>query len=78
MVSDIRNYLIEITTMHGIDSVFSWEHKRLADIAKALGAKKVTAYPGDSFDLIWTLNAPYKKISSITSENCPGLDDQDH
>lgn len=46
----------------------------MKSIAKALGAKGVDDYPGDRFDLIWTLPYEYKEIVSITSENCPGLD----
>lgn len=53
----------------------SWEHKRLADLADALGAAHhVDKYPSDAFDLIWTDEHPYKKITSVASENCPGLD----
>lgn len=31
-------------------------------------------YPGDRFDLIWTVEAPYTEILSVTSEAVPGLD----
>ncbi|KAL6864000.1 hypothetical protein J3F83DRAFT_744245 [Trichoderma novae-zelandiae] len=51
-----------------------WEHSELTDIAEALGVKKGPEYPDDSFDLIWTDPLPYDKITSTTSENCPGLD----
>jgi hypothetical protein len=27
-----------------------------------------------SYNLIWTDPSPYKDITSVTSENCPGLD----
>ncbi|KIW90005.1 uncharacterized protein Z519_09435 [Cladophialophora bantiana CBS 173.52] len=52
-----------------------WEHDALEKIAKAIGVENVPDYPGSRFDLIWTIEPPYKKINSITSENAPGLDD---
>lgn len=52
-----------------------WEHGQLTDILQALGVPNAPAYPGDRFDIIWTLNAPYNAIESWTSEACPGLDD---
>ncbi|KAI5457930.1 hypothetical protein BGZ63DRAFT_363322 [Mariannaea sp. PMI_226] len=52
-----------------------WEHDELNNIAEELGAKDVDNYPDDSYDLIWTDPSPYSKIVSVTSENCPGLDD---
>ncbi|KIY02139.1 uncharacterized protein Z520_02277 [Fonsecaea multimorphosa CBS 102226] len=52
-----------------------WEHQTLEKIAKAIGVEDAPEYPGDRFDLIWTIKAPYNKIDSITSENVPGLDD---
>ncbi|PNY24096.1 uncharacterized protein TCAP_05965 [Tolypocladium capitatum] len=51
-----------------------WEHKQLKNLAKALGAKGVDAYPSDRFDIIWTDPSPYKQIVDVTSEGCPGLD----
>ncbi|KAI0019463.1 hypothetical protein F4780DRAFT_780495 [Xylariomycetidae sp. FL0641] len=51
-----------------------WEHDQLNNLAKALGAD-IDNYPDDSFDLIWTDPYDYSEIVSITSENCPGLDD---
>ncbi|KAH6604626.1 phosphoglycerate mutase family [Trichoderma cornu-damae] len=51
-----------------------WEHNELTNIAEALGVKKAPEYPDDSFDLIWTDPLPYNSITSITSEDCPGLD----
>jgi hypothetical protein len=32
------------------------EHKRLPDIMSALGIDNPPTYPGDHFDLIWTVN----------------------
>ncbi len=57
------------------DSEKSWEHKQLNNVAEALGADDVDNYPDDSYDLIWTDPYKYTKITSVTSENCPGLDD---
>ncbi|KAL7909042.1 hypothetical protein GGI35DRAFT_425183 [Trichoderma velutinum] len=51
-----------------------WEHNELTNIVEALGVKKGPEYPDDSFNLIWTDPLPYNKITSTTSENCPGLD----
>lgn len=28
------------------------------------------------YDVIWTIEPPDDKISSVTSEHCPGLDEQ--
>jgi hypothetical protein len=50
-----------------------WEHGQLADIAEALGVPHAE-YPGDRFDLIWTVPAPYTSIVSVTSEGMPGVD----
>lgn len=62
-----------------------WEHGQLAKIAEAMGVKrfakdvdvehhKKIEYPGDRFDLIWTVVKPYDEIVAVTSENVPGLD----
>ncbi|KIW18877.1 hypothetical protein PV08_03166 [Exophiala spinifera] len=53
-----------------------WEHHHLTDIASAIGVVDAPAYPDDRYDVIWTLESPYDKISSVTSEHCQGLDDQ--
>jgi hypothetical protein len=52
-----------------------WEHKTLEKVATALGVQDEPEYPGNRFDIIWTVEAPYDKINSITSEKIPGLDD---
>ncbi|OCL02746.1 hypothetical protein AOQ84DRAFT_357243 [Glonium stellatum] len=61
-----------------------WEHGQLADIAAAIGVEKYAKktglhgkveYPGDRFDLIWTIKEPYVEIDSVASEAVPGLDD---
>jgi len=60
-----------------------WEHGQLTDITKELGIKSYAPesgwsgkvkYPSDRFDLIWTVNPPYKKIDNVTSEGVEGLD----
>ncbi|KIM97511.1 hypothetical protein OIDMADRAFT_70695, partial [Oidiodendron maius Zn] len=51
-----------------------WEHGNLHDIVKALGDKNAPDYPDGSYNLIWTDPSPYTDITSVTSENCPGLD----
>jgi len=53
-----------------------WEHHRLQDIATAIGVQGAPVYPEDRFDVIWTVDTPYTQITSITSEHCPGIDDQ--
>lgn len=52
----------------------SWEHKKLNNIAKALGAKGTDNYPSDAFNLIWVQPPPYDDITETRNENCPGLD----
>ncbi|KAI0395719.1 putative phosphoglycerate mutase family protein [Xylariaceae sp. FL0594] len=52
-----------------------WEHKQLNNLAEELGAKDVDNYPDDAYDLIWTQPYDYDEITSVTSEDCPGLDD---
>lgn len=56
------------------NTTFSWEHSELTNIADAMGINKAPTYPDDSFNLIWTSPAPHTAVTSITSENCPGLD----
>ncbi|KAL9058444.1 MAG: hypothetical protein Q9162_001739 [Coniocarpon cinnabarinum] len=51
-----------------------WEHKRLTDIAEALGDNDAPDYPDDRFDVIWTLPPDYQEITEEASEDCPGLD----
>ncbi|KAF4454164.1 hypothetical protein F53441_3299 [Fusarium austroafricanum] len=64
-----------------------WEHHSLEGIAKAIGIQGYAAatgwtgevvYPGDRFDLIWVVPAPYTEITEIRSEKVPGLDDSVH
>ncbi|CAL5869046.1 uncharacterized protein PFLUO_LOCUS3274 [Penicillium psychrofluorescens] len=52
-----------------------WEHSALTDIVTALGDDDAPTYPDDSFNLIWTDPSPYTSVVSVTSEDCPGLDD---
>jgi hypothetical protein len=60
-----------------------WEHGQLAKIATALGINGYSEasgwtgpidYPGERFDLIWTVKKPYEEIDSVTSEGVPGID----
>ncbi|KAL6904988.1 hypothetical protein GGI43DRAFT_398627 [Trichoderma evansii] len=51
-----------------------WEHGELTNIADAIGINPAPTYPDGSFNLIWTSPAPHTSVTSITSENCPGLD----
>lgn len=60
-------------TLHPTDWT-SWEHQHLTDLAAKLGDSNAPTYPDDHFDLIWTDPSPYTSITSITSEQCPGLD----
>jgi hypothetical protein len=50
-----------------------WEHKRLTDLAAALGVQNPAVYPTDRFDLIWTCEEPYHATSE-SKQKCPGLD----
>ena len=50
-----------------------WEHRRLTNIAAALGVHDPPRYPKDRFDLIWTCEEPYGTISE-SKQMCPGLD----
>ena len=60
-----------------------WEHGQLADIAAAMGVHGYGAasgwtgdvvYPDERFDLIWTVNAPYAVVETVTSEGVAGID----
>jgi hypothetical protein len=50
-----------------------WEHKRLTDLALALGVHNPPTYPTDRFDIIWTCEEPYHTILE-SKQMCPGLD----
>jgi hypothetical protein len=50
-----------------------WEHKRLTDLAAALGVRNPPVYPTDRFDVIWTCEEPYHSIAE-SKQRCPGLD----
>lgn len=52
-----------------------WEHHELGKIAEAIGVKGEVVYPDDRFDIIWTVPAPYDRITAVGSESVPGLDD---
>lgn len=50
---------------------------KVSDEVKKLGCTSdgEIAYPDDRFDVIWTIKPPYQEITSVTSEECEGLDD---
>jgi len=58
-----------------------WEHGVLEEIAEKMGVKddgrgnEKIKYPDGRFDIIWTVEKPFKKIESWTSEGVEGLDD---
>ncbi|KAF2769309.1 hypothetical protein EJ03DRAFT_293317, partial [Teratosphaeria nubilosa] len=51
-----------------------WEHDALTDIVETLGDGDAPTYPDDAYNIIWTDPYDYSSIVSITSEDCPGLD----
>jgi hypothetical protein len=42
--------------------------------AAGSGWQGEVSYPSDRFDIIWTVQAPYVEIASVTSETAPVLD----
>jgi len=73
----VQNYVNGTGDFQGQGNVLiCWEHQTLQRIAQAIGVADAPEYPGDRFDQIWTLKAPYKEIDSFTSEHVPGLDDK--
>ena len=50
-----------------------WEHHNLQGIVEALGDSNAPSYPDDAFNIIWTDPSPYTDITSMTTENCPGI-----
>ncbi|KAF3020348.1 hypothetical protein E8E15_002422 [Penicillium rubens] len=54
--------------------LIAWRHSTMGEIEKELGALEPIEYPDGRFDLIWTDPWPYGNITSIRSEECPGLD----
>ncbi|KAF7885969.1 uncharacterized protein EAF02_004478 [Botrytis sinoallii] len=55
--------------------LISWQHGALTDIVKALGDENAPKWKKHAYDTIWTDPKPYTGLTEITSENCPGLDD---
>ncbi|TGO28369.1 hypothetical protein BPAE_0028g00160 [Botrytis paeoniae] len=55
--------------------LISWQHGALTDIVKALGDENAPKWKKHAYDTIWTDPKPYTGLTKITSENCPGLDD---
>ncbi|CAP94550.1 hypothetical protein EN45_021870 [Penicillium chrysogenum] len=54
--------------------LIAWRHSTMGEIEKELGALEPIEYPDGRFDLIWTDPWPYGNVTSIKSEECPGLD----
>ncbi|KUJ18955.1 uncharacterized protein LY89DRAFT_643510 [Mollisia scopiformis] len=52
-----------------------WEHGVLGKIVEALGVPGGATYPGDRFDVIWSVSEPYDTLVWVGSEGIPGLDD---
>ncbi|KAF2670156.1 hypothetical protein BT63DRAFT_424110 [Microthyrium microscopicum] len=81
---DVKAVAKAAEAYNGVGNVLiCWEHGTLAKIAKALGVKGYSKksgwsghveYPTQRYDLIWTIEAPYHEIDSVTSEGVVGLD----
>ncbi|CAG8044876.1 unnamed protein product [Penicillium nalgiovense] len=54
--------------------LIAWRHSNMGGIETELGALEPIEYPDGRFDLIWTDPWPYGNVTSIKSEECPGLD----
>ncbi|KUJ18966.1 putative phosphoglycerate mutase family protein [Mollisia scopiformis] len=65
--------LVDVYTGSG-NILICWEHGQLTNIVDALGDNNAPTYPDGSFNIIWTDPSPYSSITSMTSEDCPGLD----
>ncbi|KAL8286174.1 hypothetical protein RQP46_004662 [Phenoliferia psychrophenolica] len=55
------------------NTLICWEHDALTDILKSLGVDNAPDYPGESYDIIWTVKD--KTLQQETTEHCAGLDD---
>ncbi|KAJ5889055.1 hypothetical protein N7495_009096 [Penicillium taxi] len=72
---DIKCVLHKIKHYRGSGNILiSWEHHQMSHLAEKLGDHDAPYYPVNRFDLIWTMPAPYHKVTKIKSEKCPGLD----
>jgi hypothetical protein len=54
-----------------------WEHGVLSKILKKIGVEEEVKYPGDRFDIIWSVKKPYSTLVWTGSEHIEGLDDPD-
>ena len=71
---DFEEFVAKIKSYKGEGNILvCWEHKRLTDLALALGVHNPPTYPKDRFDIIWTCEEPYRTISE-SKQMCPGLD----
>jgi hypothetical protein len=71
---NFKGFVAKIKSYKGEGNVLvCWEHKRLTDLAAALGVHNPPIYPKDRFDIIWTCEEPYHAILESNQE-CPGLD----
>ncbi|KAN0065201.1 hypothetical protein ACQY0O_001698 [Thecaphora frezii] len=63
----------------GRNVIICWEHRKLTEIAKALGVRGVKP-PGKRFDILYTLEPSHNlhgrkfQLGSVVSEQCHGLD----
>lgn len=64
---------IKKRTRKGQNVLVVWEHARLSNIAKALGVKGLV-YPSSRYDIVFKIRG--KKVHSIFSEGCQGLDEE--
>ncbi|KAN0092120.1 hypothetical protein V8E51_017967, partial [Hyaloscypha variabilis] len=51
-----------------------WEHGVLSKIVAALGVTEPVVYPGERFDIIWSVKYPYQTLQWDGSENVQGVD----
>jgi hypothetical protein len=71
---DVEGFVAKIKSYEGEGNVLvCWEHRRLTDLAAALGVHDPPLYPAGSFDIIWTCEEPYHTISE-SKQLCPGVD----
>jgi len=71
---DFEGFVKKVQDYKGKGNVLvCWEHKRLTDLAKALGVRDPPRYPTERFDLIWTCEEPYHAVVEGRMV-CPGLD----
>ena len=67
------SHKIKKRTRAGKNVLVVWEHARLSEIARELGVKGL-AYPSERYDIVFKIRG--KKVHSIVSEKCQGLDEE--